>query len=98
MDLEIQIQSLITSFLYGMFISLTYNIFYFILYSKNKVISIVFNALFSLSLSILYFYIMLKINNAHLHIYFLLILMLGFIIGNHNTKKVRSNHKRGERA
>ena len=89
MNLEIQIQSLIVSFVFGLFASLLYNLFYFILYNKNKIILVISNIIYSLSLSILYFYFMLLINNADIHPYFISLLILGFLIGNLKTKKSR---------
>lgn len=97
MVLEIQIQSLIVSFVFGMFISLLYNLLYFLLYNNKKVILIISDLLFCISLSLLYFYIMYKINYANIHPYFLCMLLIGFLIGNRKTILVRKNVKIKER-
>ena len=97
MNLEIQIQSLIVSFIFGMFSSLLYNVFYFLLYNNKLFIKILSNLTYSILLSLLYFYILYLINNANLHIYFLLLLIIGFIIGNKKTKKIRIIRSKRER-
>lgn len=97
MILEIQIQSLIVSFVYGMFAALIYNLIYFLLYNKNTFIKVTSNLVFSIFLSILYFYLLYLINNAALHIYFILMLITGFIISNKNIKKIRIIHLKKER-
>ena len=93
MDLEIQIQSITTSFVYGMFSSLVYNIIYFLLYSKSKIIMIMFNFFYTIVIFLLFFYIMLCINNGIIHIYFIFLLILGFIFGNIKLRKIRINIK-----
>lgn len=89
MNLEIQIQSLIVSFIYGMFSSLIYNFIYPVLYSKNKVIKIITNLLYSFLIYSLFFNLLYLINNGVVHIYFVLLFIMGFIIGNMKTKKIR---------
>ncbi|MBR1385745.1 MAG: hypothetical protein IJ568_02820 [Bacilli bacterium] len=66
-----------------------YNIIYFLLYNKKTFIRILCNLSYSILLSISYFYLLFLINNASLHIYFILILVIGFIIGNKKTKIIR---------
>lgn len=89
MNLELQIQSLSISFTYGLFLSLTYNLLYFLLYYKNKIMKIIFNIIFTLLNVLLYFNIMLLINNGSIHIYFLIILIVGFFVGNAKTRSIR---------
>lgn len=93
MILEIQIQSLIVSFVYGMFISLLYNQFYFLLYNDKKILLIISDLFFCISLSLLYFFIMYKINYANIHPYFIGMLLIGFLIGNRKTKIIRRKVK-----
>lgn len=97
MNLEIQIQSLIVSFVFGLFVSLLYNLLYFILYNRNKIILVISNLFFSISLSLLYFYIMFIINDANIHPYFISLMVIGFILGNIKTKKIRTKVKVVER-
>ncbi len=90
MNLEIQIQSLISSFVYGLYISLMYNIFYKYLYSKKVIIKVLLNCLFTIINSLTYFFILMLINKGTIHIYFLISLISGFLIGNKSTKKIRT--------
>lgn len=93
MNLETQIQSLIVSFVYGLFYSLIYNIFYAFLYCNNKILRIITNLVFNVSLTILFFYIMYLINYGNIHIYFIIFLLLGFFIGDRKTVLVRTHFK-----
>lgn len=97
MQLETQIQSLIVSLVYGLFTSLLYNIFYFLLYKDNKIISIISNLVFSITLSIAFFSIMYLINDAIIHPYFVILVILGFFLGNIKTKNIRIIVKNEER-
>ena len=97
MNLEIQIQSIFISFIYGLFYSLVYNILYFVLYSNNKVILLISNILFNISLLTLFFYLMYLINNANIHPYFICLLILGLFVGNNRLKKIRIMPKKKER-
>ena len=89
MNLEIQIQSLFVSFVYGLFVSLLFNLLYYLLFYKRKIICIICDLIFNISLFSLFFYIMYLINNANIHPYFLGLLITGFFVGNHNLKKLR---------
>jgi len=89
MTLEVQIQSLITSLVFGMYLSLIYNLFYKSLHKKN-IIKRTFNCLsYSIINSIIYFYLMYLINYGAIHIYFIFILIIGSVISNNKTKKIR---------
>ncbi len=97
MNLEIQIQSLTVSFVYGLFYSLLYNLFYAFLYCKNKILRIITNIVFNVSLTILFFYIMYLINYGNIHIYFTIFFLCGFFIGNRKTILVRTHFKEKKR-
>ncbi len=90
MNLEIQIQSLISSFVYGLYLSLIYNIFYKYLYNKNIIINLISNLLFTIINVSSYFFILILINKGTIHIYFLISLICGFLVGNNTTKKIRT--------
>ena len=89
MTLETQIQSIFVSFIYGMFSSLIYNFIYQVLYCNNNLLKIITNLLYSLIVFSLFFYLLYLINYGSVHIYFVLLFILGFIIGNKKTKKIR---------
>lgn len=82
MTLKIQIISLIVSFLYGIFFSFLLNINHKLIYSSNKYIKIIGTLLFVIFNSLLYFLILLKVNNGIVHIYCIFSLILGFIFYN----------------
>lgn len=90
MNLEIQIQSLISSFVYGLFLSLLYNIFYKYLYHKKTIINLISNFLFTILNVLFYFFMLMLINKGILHVYFLISLISGFLLGNKTTKKIRT--------
>ena len=90
MTLEIQIQSLLTSFVYGLFLSFTFNILYKYLYHNKKILRIVIDILYTLTFTIIYFSILIMINNGIVHPYFLIMLIMGFITGNKKTKNIRT--------
>ena len=82
MTLKIQIISLIVSFLYGIFFSFLLNINYKIIYNENKFKKIIGTFLFIIFNSLLYFYILLKINNGIVHIYCIFSIITGYIMEN----------------
>jgi len=89
MSLEVQIQSLIYSFVFGVFFSYTVNLNYRYLFSSKKVFKIIMNLLFVLVHVLLYFILLRKINSGVLHIYFLLMIIFGFLFGNYYSRKIR---------
>lgn len=89
MPLEIQILSLIYSFIFGIIISYFYNLFYNLINYKVKRYKILINVLFFLNIFLIYFVLLLLINNGVIHIYFILMLFLGFIFFVNKTKKLR---------
>lgn len=82
MSLKLQIISLIVSFIYGIFFSKLLKINYKIIYNNKKSIKIIGTFIFIIVNSLLYFYILLKINNGIIHIYLFLSLLFGYIIEN----------------
>ena len=89
MSLVEQVVSLIFSFIYGGVLSVLYNFNYNILFYKNRVVKIIFNILFVFDLVLIYFLVMRKINNAVIHPYFYLLIVLGFFVFFNLTKKLR---------
>lgn len=89
MILEIQIQSLVFSLVFGMFYALMYNLFYGVLFKGKKIIRVFTNLIFECSIFILYFIFLKIINSGIIHWYFLLMLIVGFTIGNAKAIKIR---------
>ena len=82
MNLKLQIISLIISFIYGILFSKLLKINYKIIYNNKKIIKIIGTFIFIIVSSLLYFYILLKINNGMIHIYLFLSLLFGYSIEN----------------
>ena len=89
MTLIIQIQSIALSFIYGIFYSLLFNIFYKFLFQKNKIVNIISNFLFSFFIFGFYFFLLYKVNNGIIHIYFLLSMLVSFLLYNKIFVKLR---------
>lgn len=87
MDNTIQIVSIIFSFVFGVVFSCITNFNYKFLFSKNKIFSIIYTSIFVLIMSLIYFFLIKKINNGIINIYFLLFICLGFITGFIHLKK-----------
>ncbi len=90
MILKEQIVAIIFSFIYGGILSVLYNFNYNILFSERKIIKIIFNIIFILDLVLIYFLIMRKINNAIIHPYFYLFIVVGFFVFFNFSKSLRS--------
>lgn len=88
MNLTIQLNLLTFSFFYGIFISLLINLNYKLLYNEKKLIKVLSTIIFVIINVLLYFIILLKINNGILHFYSLLTIILGFIFETVIEKKL----------
>lgn len=89
MNLELQIQTLSYSIFFGMFFSLIFNLSYFVILKKNKCLRYVFSIMLMIILSTIYFYLLLEINEGVLNKYLFIGFIIGVIIGNLKTKKLR---------
>lgn len=79
MKLELQLLTILYSFLFGMFYMLSYFFSYKILYHKNTYIKISSTIIFCFLLSYMYYLILEKINSGIMHPYGLLMIALGMI-------------------
>lgn len=92
--LNIQIKSIIFSFLYGVFFSFLTSINYkYIFYSKG-IIKLLINLFFVIDNVFLYFIMLRYINNGIIHYYFVIALILGFISVNKLSNTLILKHKR----
>lgn len=89
MTLEIQIQSLIFSLIYGMFFALIMNLNYKYIFNTKIYYKIIVNLMFVVIMVLLYFILLRKINNGIFHSYFILMIVVGVTIGNYKTKVLR---------
>ena len=97
MNLEIQIQVLVYSLMYGMFFSLVMNLCYRYIFYTKTYYKVIINFLFIINMVLIYFIILRKINNGIFHSYFLLMIILGIFIGNNKTKVLRKVLKAREK-
>lgn len=79
MNSYVQLICLIVSFLYGFFINITNNINFKIINNKNIFIKIIISLLYLFNISLLYVVFLYKINNGMLHIYFTLLIFIGYL-------------------
>ena len=82
MILSTQIKLIIFSLIYGMFLSVTLNINYKYIYKTKFIYKLLVSTAYVSFNILLYFYILLKINNGILHYYSFICIVLGFIIVN----------------
>lgn len=80
MALRIQLLSFFVSFCYGIFFYLLLELNSRFLYSSHFVVKILVSFLFVMFHTLLYFLILMKINNGYIHIYFFLCILLGYVL------------------
>ena len=80
MVLILQIYSIVYSFCYGIFLFFLLEINYRLIYNENIVIKFIFTFFFAVFNTLLYFIGLKRINNGIVHVYFLLIILLGYIL------------------
>lgn len=93
MTLEIQIQSLSYSLMYGMFIVFIFNFIYRYLFHSNFIYKIIMDFLFVSDSVLLYFWLLKMINNGIFHSYFLIMFIVGGFISDRKTKIFRKMKK-----
>ena len=87
MELSIQLQSLITSFVYGMLVSYLIKLQYKFLFNGRIFYKIIITTLFIFDNCLLYFLLLRTINDGIFHIYFLFMLIIGYLFGNYLVDK-----------
>lgn len=80
MSLNIQIYSLLFSFLYGIILYILLEINYRFLFEGKIIYRVIISFLFVMVLSLVYFLVLLKINNGVLHLYFFLSMFTGYLL------------------
>ena len=80
MSLDNQLQLLVVSFLYGIFVFFTLEINAKFIYNLRKFFRYPITFLFSLLHSLLYFLILLFLNYGYLHIYGIIMTFLSFLL------------------
>lgn len=80
MNLKVQLLSLTFSFVYGVLFSFLVNVNYRFLFAKKRVVQIIMTFLFLLDMALLYFLILRYLNEGIIHIYFFLMILVGFYV------------------
>lgn len=95
MDIKTQINTIIFSFLYGVFFSIMLGLNYKYIIGSKKILGIIVTFLFIMVNVLLYFIILRKINFGIFHQYEVLFIVLGFIVQNILSKfiKCKIKHK-----
>ena len=78
--LSVQIPSLLISFIYGIVIYYVISFFYCFICCKKVILRFTLSFLLILLLGLIYFLILLRVNNGIIHIYFYLFLLGGYIM------------------
>ncbi len=87
MDYKIQLLSLLTSFIYGIFFYYTSLINYKIIERYNKIFQYLITFIYMLNIALIYICLLFKVNNGNIHLYFILMVLCGFVVG-YKLKKV----------
>lgn len=94
MSLNTQIFTVVISFLYGIFFSITMNLSNKIIYNNKLIIKILFTFIFIFIHSLVYFNVLLRINYGIIHIYGILAIIIGFTLHELLKNKVVKIYKR----
>ena len=87
MKLEIQLTTFLFSVGFGILFSFLIDLIKNKLFKIKTILQLLISFVLTISLSLLYFYILLKLNNAIIHPYYIVAFIIGFIIEN-SFKKV----------
>ncbi len=79
MSSSLQLVSFLFSFLFGVVFSFLTSVNNYVLQDKSKIVKCFITGVFVLDIVLLYVYMMYKINMGILHIYFIMVLVLGYI-------------------
>jgi len=89
MNYKIQLLSFIVSFVYGLVLGCSKTFYFTFIEKKNTVIQIIASFIYALIMAFIYIYISYKINNGVIHLYFLIVVFLGYFLMNYLFKYVK---------
>lgn len=89
MILETQIYTLLFSFVFGIFFGFLVKINYFFLNNSNRIIKVLFTFAFVTLFTLIYFIILQKLNSGIIHIYYFIMLILGFCLEQFIEKRIK---------
>ena len=93
MTAQLQLISLSISYLYGFFFFYLYKMNYLLIKDKKKFYQSLITILFMYNMVLIYIIIIYKVNHGIFHIYFFIMIALGFYSSLQLTKKMSSNKK-----
>ena len=94
MNLTIQIKTILFSFFFGIFFSLGFELQKNRFSKPKQLMEFIFQFFYVFVNTLLFFLLMKKINNAIFHPYEILLLILGFIVGNEIFKMTQKKFHR----
>lgn len=97
MSLHSQILVIIVSFFFGIFFEIFHCINYKLIYNKRKIVKILFTFLLVFIQSLIYFYLLTKINNGIIHLYGILSIVVGILLFYFLKKTVSTFYKKHKR-
>ncbi len=92
MPLNIQIATLVFSFVFGIFFAFILTVNHKIIYNSNKIIKIIGTILIVALSNIIYFIGLKHIDNAAFHPYMLITLIIGFYLENKITNFIKTKY------
>lgn len=89
MNYKIQLISFLFSFLFGVFFYLTSLINYKIIKKHSYLIKYLISFIYVLDMALVYILLLYKVNNGVIHVYFVLVLGIGFLVSCLYYKKIK---------
>lgn len=80
MSLDLQIKTILFSFLFGIYLSIILCINYKLIYHDKKMIRILSTFVLIIGNVVLYFLLLQKINQGMLHLYGILFIIIGYLL------------------
>ena len=80
MALKIQLYSFFVSFVYGFVFYILLEINSKFIYSSKILVKIISSFIFVIFNILLYFFILMKVNNGYIHLYFFLCIICGYVL------------------
>ena len=93
MTAKVQIIVLLFSYLYGIMFYILSHLNNLFIHKKNKIYRSITSIVFIYNIVLIYIIAIFKINNGSFHIYFLIMIILGFISGIKTKNKMLKNVK-----
>lgn len=90
MDYKVQLISFLCSFLFGIFFYLTSLLNYKVIHKRCMFLKYLISFAYVIDIALLYVLLMYKINSGVIHIYFIMVLFMGFLFGYFYCKKIKN--------